>query len=158
LRAIASACLVAAALALAACGDSGGPATVGLTVPDFELPARDGSTLSARSLAGAPAVIAFWATWCQPCLRDLPELNELADEDGIRVVAIALDERGWSAIDPFLVDHAMSAEIVLGDEEVFRRFGGFAIPYTVVVDSERVVRAIFRGAMSRREVLGSLGL
>jgi thiol-disulfide isomerase/thioredoxin len=158
LKAVAGICLGVVTLTLAACGGSVAPAKVGETMPDFQLPGRDGSTLSARSLAGAPAVLSFWATWCQPCLRDVPELNELAAVNGIRVVAIALDERGWSAVDPFLADHPMSAEIVLGDEEVFRRFGGFAIPYTLVVDKERVVRAIFRGAVTRQEVLGSLGL
>lgn len=125
-------------------------------MPAFELPAGDGTRLASESLAGAPAVISFWATWCQPCLKDIPELNELVAVDGMAVVAIALDVDGWAAIDPFLREHALRATVLLGNEKVFRRFGGFTIPYTVVVDGDRMIRAIFRGPVTRDQVLESL--
>ena len=125
-------------------------------MPSFELPARDGSRVASDSLAGAPAVISFWATWCQPCLKDIPELNELVTVDGMAVFAVALDADGWSAIDPFLEERPFNATVLLGGEEVFRRFGGFTIPYTVVVDGEQLIRAIFRGPVTRSQVLGSL--
>ena len=101
-------------------------------------------------------MISFWATWCQPCLKDIPELNELITADDVAVFAIALDTDGWAAIDPFLADRTLHATVLLGNEEVFRRFGGFTIPYTLVVGGDQIVRAIFRGPVTREQVLESL--
>lgn len=103
-------------------------------------------------------MVTFWATWCRPCLKDIPELNALVRDDGIAVVAIALDADGWTAVEPFLADHPFAPTVVLGDEKLFRRFDGFAIPYTLVVDAEGLVQGVFRGTVTRDEVLRGLGL
>lgn len=143
---------------MTACGAPDEPVAVGSEMPSFKLPMRDGSKLVGESLAGAPAVISFWATWCQPCLKDIPELNELVARDGLAVFAVALDEEGWGVIDPFLEQRPLRATVLLGNEDVFRRFGGFTIPYTMVVDGKGIIRAIFRGPVTRRQVLDSLEL
>lgn len=145
------------ALLLVGCG-GGAPqrVEVGARMPAFELLARDGSKLASDTLAGSPAIISFWATWCQPCLKDIPELNQLVAQDGLTVVAISLDAGGWSAVDPFLEKHPLRGTIVLGNEKLFGRFGGFTIPYTLVVDRDQTIRAVFRGPVTRTEVLASL--
>lgn len=143
-------------LVVAACSAPPEPAAVGGRMPSFKLAERDGSKVVSASLAGAPAVISFWATWCQPCLKDIPELNELVTVDGMAVFAVALDADGWNAIDPFLEERPLNATVLLGNEEVFRLFGGFTIPYTVVVDGDQIIRAIFRGPVTRSQVLESL--
>jgi thiol-disulfide isomerase/thioredoxin len=144
--------IAAMALILTACGGTPATVEVGARSPSFELENVAGGTLSSGDLAGRPAVINFWATWCQPCMKDLPELNELVAGGGLSVVAIALDETGRRAVEPFLASHDLRATVLLGDQEAFQRFQGFAIPYTLVLDADQTIRAIYRGAFTAAQV------
>ena len=138
---------------LAACGGSGVPArlAVGDPLPEFTLPALDGSQVDSGSLAGKAVVLNFWATWCQPCLTEIPELKQLAG-DGFQVVGIALDQEGEPAVRPFVRSHGMSYRILLGNQAVFQRLGGIAIPYTLVLDPSLKVVNIYRGPARRSDL------
>ncbi len=144
-----------ALLLLAACaGDAGMPAKlrVGDPLPGFSLPALDGSQVDSGSLAGKPVVLNFWATWCQPCLREIPELVALAADDRLEVVGIALDEEGAGVVQPFVQSHGMRYTILLGDQQVFLAMGGIAIPYTLVLDRSLRVVNVYRGPATRDDV------
>ncbi len=137
-----------ALLILTACGgDAGMPArlAVGDPLPSFSLPALDGSEVDGASLAGKPVVLNFWATWCQPCLKEIPELRELARDERVQVVGVALDEEGARAVQPFVQTHGMRYLILLGDQETFLSMGGIAIPYTLVLDADLKVAGLYRG-------------
>ncbi len=145
---------VAFTLLLAGCGGSGGVTrlAVGAQVPEFSLPSLDGAEVESSSLQGKTVVLNFWATWCQPCLKEIPELKELAADGRVEVVGIALDEEGERAVRPFVERHGMSYTILLGDQEVFQRMGGFSIPYTLVLDPSQQVVNIYRGPATRADV------
>lgn len=128
---------------------------VGNQMPEFSLPSLAGETVASASLAGEPTVLNFWATWCQPCLKEIPELIELADQ-GVRVVGIALDQEGEVAVRPFVEKQGMDYTILLGNQEVFQRMGGLAIPYTLVLDASQKVISIHRGAASRADLESDL--
>ena len=139
-------------LAFAAC-DSGVPARLGVgdAMPEFSLASLDGPEVDSSALAGEIVVLNFWATWCQPCLKEIPELEALS-ASGQRVVGIALDTEGAPAVRPFVERHGMSYEILLGDQETFQRFGGIAIPYTLVLDRDQKIVAIHRSTATRAEL------
>jgi thiol-disulfide isomerase/thioredoxin len=68
--------------------------------PEFSLKARDGRTVSLQSLKGRTVLLNFWATWCAPCLQELPHLAALArklEERAVVLVLISVD-RDWSAV------------------------------------------------------------
>lgn len=151
-RGLALLAAVGLSLSLVACGGTPPPVAVGYPAPSFELPALGGGTLAKAELAGRPMVISFWATWCQPCHREIPVLNQLADDGSAEVVAISLDEGGWPAVERFVAEREINYRVVLGNQEVFARFDGVAIPYTLVLDASGTIVAVHRGPVGQEEL------
>ena len=140
-------------LVLSNCSDtnSGRPeeVRVGGQVPTFSLKAVDGTTVTSRSLEGNVVVLNFWATWCQPCMGEIPELKEMAASSGAKVVSIALDEDGEKAIKPFVARNNITYVVLVGDQDLFQRFNGVGIPYTLVLDRSQRIVHIYRGPVSK---------
>jgi thiol-disulfide isomerase/thioredoxin len=137
--------------AIAGCSETSNPAdvVVGSRAPEFALTSLDGTTVKSKSLQGNVVVLNFWATWCQPCMGEIPELKEFAASSKAKVVAIALDEDGLKAVKPFVENHGINYAVLLGDQDVFQRFNGLGIPYTLVLDrSQRIVK-IYRGPATK---------
>lgn len=63
-------------------------------VPDFSLDNLDGDEVSLSDLRGKVVVISFWATWCGPCLQELPHMQTIADENSEDVVVLAITTDG----------------------------------------------------------------
>lgn len=125
---------------------------VGAQSPEFSLPALDGTTLKNGSLKGNVVILNFWATWCQPCLSEIPVLKEVAATSKVKVVGIALDVDGLKVVKPFVAAHGINYSVVIGNEEVFRQFNGLAIPYSLLLDrSQRIVK-IYRGPITKEDI------
>lgn len=128
---------------------STGSLEIGSRAPKFSLKSLDGMTVTNKSLEGDVVVLNFWATWCGPCAQEIPDLEEVAANSNARVVGIALDEDGIKSVKPFVDRHGITYTVLLGDQELFQRFNGFGIPYTLVLDrSQRVVK-VYRGPTTR---------
>jgi thiol-disulfide isomerase/thioredoxin len=145
-------CLLISVLLFSACGTSEpDPASivVGSQAPSFSLASLDGTTVKSSTLKGSVVVLNFWATWCQPCMSEIPELKQLAASSKVRVIGIALDPDGMDVIKPFVANHDINYTVLVGDEAVFQRFNGAGIPYTLVLDpSQRIVK-IYRGPTTK---------
>ena len=149
--------LAVAALALWGCaGEPTPPIEVGGLAPAFELPALDGGSLSSEDLEGRPVILNFWATWCQPCRKEFPVLNALHRDPRVEVVAIALDEEGERKVAPFVRREGLDYKVLLGDQKTFERFGGFTIPYTLVLDSAQTIVGAYRGPASEENLESDL--
>lgn len=148
--------LLPAALLIAvivACG-GGGRATVeaGQPLPDLTLPDLAGRTVRSADLTGRPLILSFWATWCQPCLREIPLLEELHADPRFRLVTVALDEGGRDTVAPFASARGLPYPILLGDQETFERCGGLTIPYTLLVTADGRIADVVRGSLERDRV------
>lgn len=146
-------CSLVILLAGCAGGAEPGEVAIGQRPPSFSLTSLDGSTVTSRSLEGSVVVLNFWATWCATCASELPDLKQVAAGSGAKVVSIALDEGGAATVKPFVESHGISEiknfTVLLGDQELFQRFDGAAIPYTLLLDrSQRIVK-IYRGPVTR---------
>ena len=151
--------LCVAAVMMLACGaDEGSPAdvVVGNLAPTFVLTSLDGATVKSGALNGAPVVINFWATWCQVCRSEIPELKKLAADSKVKVVGIALDQDGPDAVRAFVKEHEINYPVLMGDEQVFQRFNGAGIPYTLILDSSNRIVKIHRGVATAEELRNDL--
>lgn len=140
--------LLFVALAAASCGGSepSGPLRAGALAPALSLPSVDGARYTLEP-DGRPVVLVFWATWCAPCLEEIPLLEAVDASGTARVVSVALDEEGREVVEPFVAERALPYPVLLGDEATFRRFDGLAIPYTIVLDGDLRVVSTQRGRL-----------
>jgi thiol-disulfide isomerase/thioredoxin len=129
---------------------------VGNTIPDFSVTSLEGKTIDKASLKGGPVVLNFWASWCTPCMSEIPELKELAANSTVKVVGIALDDNGLDAVKPFVDAHKINYTVAVGTQDLFQQFNGVGIPYTLVLDpSQRIVK-IYRGPTNRESLEADL--
>jgi peroxiredoxin len=149
----------AAALLAAACSGGGAgardggaaadpapPAVAGPEAPALDLPAKEGGRVSLASLRGLPVVVNFWATWCEPCRRELPSLIRLhaaMSDRGLRILAVSVDEDP-AALDRFLRETPLPFTVLLDPaRETAGRYGVSTFPASFVLDGEgRVVERL----------------
>jgi len=140
---------------------------INFQAPDFELPLLDGLTLvSPSDYAGRPLFLNFWATWCAPCVRELPAFEEFvsvhgADENGPALLAINLGETA-AEITGFLKELGVrNLPVAMDINQVVKRdYGVQNLPTTFVIDGGSMVRHMKLGEMKYEEMglyLGQLG-
>lgn len=113
-------------------GIAGAPAA-----PDWELAGLDGKTVKLSDFKGKVVVLNFWATWCPPCRREIPDLIALQKKYGkdLVVVGVSLDENGLAAVKSFVAKNGINYPVVMGDQKIASAYGGItAIPTTFVID------------------------
>ena len=115
----------------------------GHIVPDMTLPDSSGAaTRIPRAWLGKPRLVNLWATWCAPCLKEMPDLQAFASEqgaNGIQVVGIALDDA--AAVRDFLQQHRITYPTLVdapGPADAGIRLGNPAgvLPYTALISAE----------------------
>lgn len=137
------------ALAFAGCNRGDQPAMIGSTAPDFTL--SDGSrSIALRDYRGKTVVLNFWATWCGPCVEELPSLlqmqRDLKDKNVV-VLAVSIDV-DQAAYEKFLKDHGVTAITSIRDpkQRVPDEYGTHMWPESYIIDRNGVVQRKIIGA------------
>ena len=111
----------------------------GSALPDFQLKDPGGKELNLASLKGKPVLINLWATWCAPCVAELPQLDAIAaSHPGLKVLTVNQDATKLEAVAPFLKAHGVTRlEPWLNpDNSLTFQFGAETLPATVLYDAD----------------------
>lgn len=121
--------------------------------PDFSLKTLEGKTVKLSDYKGKVVLIDFWATWCPPCKKGIPDLIELQKtySKDLVIVGISLDqERTIKDLKPFIENYGINYPVVLGDQKVVLDYGGVnAIPTSFIVDQKGFIVDSHVGLVSK---------
>ena len=120
------------------------------TAPAIAFTDANGTPLTLASFEGKGVVVNLWATWCGPCVREMPSLDRLqalVAEDGIKVVAVSSDREGMAKVAPFLSEHKLSnLEPYLDPKGEFTRsLPGRGLPRTYILTASGQIAATYAG-------------
>jgi peroxiredoxin len=136
----------------AAPGTAAGP-SVSRTAPPFSLKDTNGNIYSSAQLAGKPAVINFFTTWCPPCREEIPGFVEVYNkhkETGFELIGISLDTDTRENLPGFLMSNKIGYRILFGDLATARAYGGVsALPTTFFVGKDGEIKNVHVGYMDK---------
>lgn len=130
-------------------------------LPDVFLPDLTGQKRSLSQWSGRPLLINFWATWCEPCRREIPLLKELRAKhaaDKLEVIGIAIDFR--DAVAPYANTAGIDYPILIAEQDAsaLQAFGlRDGIPDTVFADARGHIVAVTRGELSAQRAEQLIG-
>jgi thiol-disulfide isomerase/thioredoxin len=125
-------------------------------LPEFALETLAGPEQSISSWTGRPLLINFWATWCGPCLREIPMLKEFqVAQPELQVIGIAVDRR--EPVVTFAEQMQFNYPILIGDKggwEAAAAFGVnvYALPFTVFTGTDGSVLGVHTGELHREHL------
>lgn len=124
-------------------------------LPHLSLPDLAGRRTPLRASADEVTVINFWATWCVPCLHEIPELVALSEQwksQNIRVVGIAIESGDPADVAAFASAHGMRYPLLAARQQWARRyFAVIGLPVTLVTDRSGVIRRRLIGPQTRAQ-------
>jgi thiol-disulfide isomerase/thioredoxin len=126
---------------------------------EFSLPDLAGKPRNIKEWQGKVLVINFWATWCPPCLKEMPEFEALHTEyekKGLQFIGIALDDA--DPVKEFIASKKITYPILLGEDQgtkLAHDLGNIVntVPFTVIVDKKGVVVKSHMGELTREQLL-----
>lgn len=122
-------------------------ALINKPAPAFKLHFHAGGAIDLQDLKGTVVLINFWATWCKPCKEEMPHLQKIFDSfktKGFDILAINMDQNK-DVIQPFLDKYSFSFPVLINDGKVITDYGVGAIPQSVIIDKNGIVKKIIVG-------------
>jgi thiol-disulfide isomerase/thioredoxin len=125
-------------------------------LPDIALPGPDGVTHRLADWKGRPVLVNFWATWCEPCRREIPLLKSLRQEhaaEGLQVVGIAVDSP--EAVRQYTAEHGIDYPVLIGEQGGLAAVSAFGmdtvLPFSVFADRQGRIVTLKIGELHRDE-------
>lgn len=136
------------------------PLRIRRTATDFAERDQWGETVQLSALRGHIVVLNFWATWCAPCRKEIPSLNELQAkyrDSGLVVLGVSLDDGGWKSVRPFLKNTAMFYRVVSNPVMASRSYSDVTVvPMTFLIDRHGQVAVRHPGLINQDVVAAEI--
>jgi cytochrome c biogenesis protein CcmG/thiol:disulfide interchange protein DsbE len=124
--------------------------------PNFSLKSADGKTIELAKLKGKVVLLNFWATWCGPCRKEMPDFVEAYKRlkpSGLEIIGVSLDEQGWDVVRPFLKQYGINFPVVVGDGTVANAYGGIEfLPTSFLIDRNGFIVDKHVGMLSKEQL------
>ncbi|MDJ0623646.1 MAG: TlpA disulfide reductase family protein [Desulfocapsaceae bacterium] len=117
------------------------PLLAATKMPEFVLPdATNGQKIDSRSFEGMALILTFFATWCPPCIEEVPALIKLQKKyaaEGFSVIGLSVDQGGAKVVRRMIEKRAINYPVVMADAQVMQDFGGvYGIPVAFLINKE----------------------
>ena len=124
-------------------------------VPSFDLESVDGSRFTSKAIEGKVVLVDFWATWCAPCIAEIPNWNQLYAryrEKGFVVLGMTI-RSGWASdIKPDAEKFKIAYLVVVGNDDVEDGFGGiWGFPTTFLVNRKGQIYKKYTGTYPQKQ-------
>ncbi|PYS04774.1 MAG: hypothetical protein DMG16_01815 [Acidobacteria bacterium] len=126
----------------------------GSALPDFKLPSLAGKEFRSSQLKGSVVVLDVWATWCEPCIADIPMFNRLHEkytDRGLKVVGIAV-QSGWAKdIKPHVAKLGIKYLVLVGNDKITEQYVDVGFPVTYLIDQRGKIMKKYAGTFPSQE-------
>jgi len=122
-------------------------------LPQINLQDLDGKAIAADQFKGNIVVYDFWATWCVPCIAEIPTLNRIQEKyaaKGVKVVGVALASGDAGEVKPFVGRNKMKYTVLMGDDDQAYDLNVVAFPTTYLVTRDMKLFRRYIGAGPRK--------
>ena len=115
----------------------------GVSAPDFALPDLDSKTVNLADYKGKVVLLNIWATWCPPCVEEMPSMEklhkELKDVD-FEILAVSIDVSGAKAVIPFMKKHKLSFSVLTDTEGAIKSlYQTTGVPESFIIDRKGII-------------------
>jgi len=148
--------------AITGCSSNSAPSTqgtgVGNLAPDFQLDNLKGESVSLSDFRGDPVMLNFWATWCPPCVSEMPYIQQMYEEwRDKRLILLVIHMGGSpSQVKEFLQSHNLSLPVLLDTTQaIAQKYNIRYIPTTFFIDKDGIIQVVKVGAFPNKEAIES---
>ena len=115
----------------------------GVPAPNFTFPGLDGKKVNLADYKGKVVLLNIWATWCAPCVAEMPSMEKLYQElkdEGFEILAVSVDESGAEAVNPFMEKHKLGFPVLLDTKgDIKTLYQATGIPESFIIDGEGII-------------------
>ena len=122
-------------------------------LPQMQLKDFAGKSVKQQELGGKVYVVDFWATWCGPCIIEIPSFNRLQEkyaDKGLKVLGVTLASGEAKEVQPFITRHKMKYTVVMGDDDQLGDLNIMGFPTTFIVTKDWKIYKRYVGAGSKK--------
>lgn len=135
---------------------------IGQTRPEFAMTDIDGNIRNIKDWDGQVVLLNFWATWCPPCLEEIPdfiEVQQALENKGLQIIGVAVDNE--EDVRQFASDMAMNYPVMAGEMEAIelsQKYGNSigGLPFSAIIDKNGKITHTITGELSKERLLSIL--
>ncbi|ULM99240.1 redoxin domain-containing protein [Peribacillus frigoritolerans] len=136
--------------------DALGGLKIGAKAPNFSLKTLDGKQVELSDYEGKKVMLNFWATWCPPCKKEMPDMEKYTQQAGDDVVVLAVNIDPENDVQAFVEDNGITFTIPLDSQSaknpVNERYKILSIPTTYFIDKKGIIRNMVISAMTLKDM------
>jgi peroxiredoxin len=116
---------------------------VGRPAPNFEFPGLDGKIVSLSDYRGKVVLVNIWATWCPPCIDEMPSMEKLYNElqgENFKILAVSIDAQGLKAVAPFMKAYKLTFPALIDSEGTIKNlYKATGVPESFIIDKQGIL-------------------